>query len=131
MRYDPNIHHRRSIRLSGYDYSHAGNYFVTICVEGRECLFGEVVDGHMVLNDAGRMVEQTWRDLSGKFPTAQLDAMVVMPNHMHFVIVLLAPDVVSDVGADHRARPGEAGHAHGGVGSGLRVRPDSTNTDGG
>ena len=54
MTYNPNIHHRRSIRLKEYDYSQNGAYFVTICVQNRECLFGEIVDGEMVLNDAGK-----------------------------------------------------------------------------
>jgi len=57
MRYDPNKHHRRSIRLKGYDYSRAGAYFVTICMYQRECLFGAVVDGVMRANEAGSMVE--------------------------------------------------------------------------
>jgi hypothetical protein len=52
--YNPDIHHRHSIRLRGFDYASAGAYFVTICTQGRECLFGEVADGAMALNDAGR-----------------------------------------------------------------------------
>lgn len=58
MRYDPQIHHRRSIRLKGYDSSREGAYFVTICTHNRLCLFGEVVDGQMRLNEAGRVVER-------------------------------------------------------------------------
>ena len=57
MPYNPNIHNRRSIRLKGYDYSQAGLYFITICVQNRKCLFGDVIAGKMILNDAGRMVE--------------------------------------------------------------------------
>ena len=57
MKYNPEKQHRRSIRLKGYDYSQPGAYFITICTQGRECLFGEIVDGEMVLNDAGRMVQ--------------------------------------------------------------------------
>jgi hypothetical protein len=56
MIYDPDRHHRRSIRLPGYDYAQAGASFVTICTQGRACLFGEIVDGEMRLNEAGRMV---------------------------------------------------------------------------
>lgn len=55
-------HNRRSIRLKGYDYSQAGAYFVTICTQNKECLFGEIVDGNMVLNDAGRIVTSEWRN---------------------------------------------------------------------
>jgi REP element-mobilizing transposase RayT len=63
MRFDPKRHHRRSVRLRGYDYSQLGAYFVTICVQDRECLFGEVVEEEMRLNDAGRMVQDVWNDL--------------------------------------------------------------------
>lgn len=57
MKYNPEIHHRRSIRLEGYDYSQAGVYFVTICTRNRECMFGEIVDGKMQFNDSGVMVQ--------------------------------------------------------------------------
>ena len=84
------IHHRRSIRLRGYDYSQAGAYFVTVCVQGRHCLFGGVVNGEMRLNDAGRMAQTVWEGLPDRFPSIELDAFVVMPNHVHGIIVLLA-----------------------------------------
>jgi putative transposase len=74
------IHHRRSIRLQGYNYAQAGAYFVTICTQNRECLFGEVVDGAMILNDAGRMVEAIWDRLPDRFPFIELDQFGVMPN---------------------------------------------------
>ena len=60
MPYDPARHHRRSIRLRGYDYARAGAYFVTIVMQGRECLLGNVAEGEMALNDAGRMIEKWW-----------------------------------------------------------------------
>jgi putative transposase len=84
----PDIHHRRSIRLQGYDYAQAGAYFVTICTQDRECLFGKVVNGEMVLNDAGRMVQAVWDGLPGRFPFIELDQFCVMPNHVHGIIVL-------------------------------------------
>lgn len=56
MKYNPDIHHRHSIRLKGYDYARTGAYFVTICAKNRECFFGEIMNGQMVLNDAGRLV---------------------------------------------------------------------------
>jgi putative transposase len=80
--------HRRSIRLKGYDYAAAGAYFVTIAAQGRECLFGQVVDGEMRLNEAGRMVEGQWLALADRFPTVDLDEFVVMPNHFHGIILL-------------------------------------------
>jgi putative transposase len=91
MRYDPEKHRRRSIRLKGYDYSQAGVYFVTICTQGRACLFGEVVDGEMRLNDAGRMVVAEWERLPALFPNVVLDAFVVMPNHIHGIVILTDP----------------------------------------
>lgn len=86
--FDPERHHRRSIRLKGYDYSQAGAYFVTICTQGRICLFGDVVNDQMELNDAGRLMESAWLDLPNRFPAIELDEFVVMPNHMHGIIVI-------------------------------------------
>lgn len=89
MTYDPGRHHRRSIRLKGYDYSQAGAYFITICTQDRVCLFGEIVDGEMRLNDMGRMVEFTWFDLPNHVDGLVLDAFVVMPNHVHGILVIV------------------------------------------
>jgi REP element-mobilizing transposase RayT len=89
MKYNPAIHHRRSIRLQGYDYSRAGVYFVTICTQTRECLFGDVADGQMVLNDAGRMAKQCWYAIPGHFPHVGLDMFVVMPNHIHGILFIV------------------------------------------
>lgn len=80
---------RRFIRLKGYDYSQAGAYFVTICTQGRLCLFGDVMDTEMRLSDAGRMVESVWDSLPERFLNVALDAFVVMPNHIHAVLVIL------------------------------------------
>ena len=66
-KYNPNIYHRRSIRLKGYDYSQAGLYFITICVKKCECLFGHIADGEMILNDAGQMIEKWYYELKNKF----------------------------------------------------------------
>ena len=89
MKYDPDKHHRRSIRLKGYDYSQAGAYFVTICTNNRECLFGDFIDGEIRLNDAGQMVRRIWNDLSVKFPGIETDEFVVMPNHVHGIIIIV------------------------------------------
>jgi putative transposase len=91
--------HRRSIRLKGYDYAAAGAYFVTIAAQGRACLFGQVVDGEICLNEAGRMVEHQWLTLAGRFPTIDLDEFVVMPNHFHGII-LLEPAAYAVDGSD-------------------------------
>jgi REP element-mobilizing transposase RayT len=88
MTYNPDIHHRRSIRLRDYDYSSVGAYFVTMCVQNHECLFGEIVDGGMVLNDAGRMIQATWEALPESHQVVQLDEFQVMPNHFHGIVIL-------------------------------------------
>ncbi|MBF0219052.1 MAG: hypothetical protein HQL49_05925 [Gammaproteobacteria bacterium] len=84
----PPRRHRRSIRLQGYDYSQAGAYFVTICTHNRECLFGEIVDGEMRLNEAGNIARQCWDDIPIHFPQVDLDEFVVMPNHIHGIVVI-------------------------------------------
>jgi len=154
MKYNPAIHHRRSIRLKGYDYSQAGLYFVTICVNVgadlcvcpdelgehnilgehagsplRVCpddtgehggehigspvhirphLFGDVINGEMLLNDAGKMIEKWYVELPKKFPDIALGEFVIMPNHFHAIIV-------------------NTGIGGGGVGADLRVCPDKQN----
>ena len=87
MKHD--IHHRHSIRLRGYDYSQAGAYFVTVCVQRHECLFGDVANGKMRLNDAGRTAQTAGEGLPDHFPSVELDTFVVMPNHVHGIIVLV------------------------------------------
>jgi len=92
VRFDPERLHRRSIRLKGYDYSQPGAYFITICTQDRACLFGEVVDGEMRLNDAGQMVQDVWDELPAFYPSVQTDAFIVMPNHIHGIIILVGAD---------------------------------------
>ncbi|MGB7160654.1 MAG: transposase [Tepidisphaeraceae bacterium] len=79
---------RRSIRLKGYNYADDGEYFLTICVHERRLLFGEVRDGQMRLNEAGRMVEREWHALPQRFQGVELDQFIVMPNHVHGVLGL-------------------------------------------
>lgn len=88
MPYDPNRHNRRSIRLRGQDYATPGAYFVTICVQGRGCLFGAIADGTLIQSQSGEMVYSTWASMPQRFPTIRLDVSVVMPNHFHAIIVL-------------------------------------------
>lgn len=92
--YNPNIHHRRSIRLKGYDYSKAGLYFITICVQHRAYLFGHIANGEMILNDAGRMVENEWLNLKTRFPNIELHEYVVMPNHFHGILEIVGATLV-------------------------------------
>lgn len=88
MKYDSECHHRRSIRLKGYDYSQAGVYFVTIVTQDRRCLFGEVMDRQMRFNKAGQVAKRCWVDIPDHFPHVELDTFVVMPNHVHGIIVI-------------------------------------------
>jgi REP element-mobilizing transposase RayT len=103
MKYDPKIHHRRSIRLQGYDYSQLGAYFVTIVAQGRALLFGTIENGEMHLNDAGRMIVKWWNELPNKYPQIGLGAFVVMPNHFHGIIIINT--VPKPVGRDLRVSP--------------------------
>lgn len=82
------MHHRRFIRLQGYDYSQAGAYYVTIVVQGRDCLFGEVVNGEMYINAYGEIVQKWWDEIPIHFPNVELGAFVIMPNHVHGIIFI-------------------------------------------
>lgn len=86
--YNPNIHHRRSIRLKGYDYSQDGTYFVTICTANRECIFGEIVEGNMILNDIGRIANDELHKTSMIRRNVKMDCTIVMPNHIHAIVVI-------------------------------------------
>ena len=93
MNYNPNIHHRKSIRLKNYDYSQEGLYFITICTENREKLFGEILNDNVGAdpcvcpvfkpNNAGEMIEKWLLELSNKFKNIKCDEYVIMPNHIH------------------------------------------------
>ncbi|MBI3065758.1 MAG: transposase [Deltaproteobacteria bacterium] len=107
MKFEPDKRHRRSIRLRGYDYAQAGAYFVTIVTKDRTCLFGEIVEGQMRLNDAGRSIQATWDELPNHYSSVECDAFVVMPNHFHGIIALVNDGGVgvNDVGAGPCACP--------------------------
>ena len=92
MAYNPEIHRRRALRLKRYDYTHAGAYFVTIVTQGRSCLFGEIVGKEMRLNEAGEMVCGFWKALPQRFPAIEIDMFVVMPNHLHGIVVINQPN---------------------------------------
>ena len=97
-RYDPDLHHRRSIRLPGYDYRSAGVYYVTLCVWGKLCLLGEISEGEMMLSTLGCVVDECWTAIPDHFPRVVLDEYVIMPNHMHGIIII---HDVATVGARH------------------------------
>jgi REP element-mobilizing transposase RayT len=80
---------RRSLRLPGYDYSQAGAYFITVCTQNRVMLFGEVIRCDVRLNEMGTIVQQTWDDLPTHYHGIDLDAFIVMPNHVHGIVILV------------------------------------------
>lgn len=86
--FDPDRHRRQSIRAKGYDYSFPGMYFVTLCVQDRVCLFGSVIGDAVKLTTAGLMVESWWHDVASHFTHTAIDAYVVMPNHIHGIVVI-------------------------------------------
>ena len=88
-KFDPAVHHRRSLRLKGYDYSQAGLYFITICVEGWHCLFGNIINEEMHLNDLGLAVEKEWLNtITIRKDEISLHEYVIMPNHFHAIVEL-------------------------------------------
>ena len=94
QRRNPDHQHRRSIRLPAFDYRERGAYFVTVCTHERRHLLGEVAGGMLRLNEVGRVVAACWDDLPRHYHGIELDAFVVMPNHIHGIIVLAGtPDV--------------------------------------
>jgi len=93
--YSLNKYHRKSIRLRDYDYSQDGSYFVTICTHKRELLFGDIVDGKMILNEYGNIIRNEWEKSAQIRTEILLDEFVIMPNHFHAIIV-----IESSVGAN-------------------------------
>ena len=89
MAYNPIKHHRRSIRLKGYDYAQAGLYFITICTQNRVCLFGDVINGEMILNQYGQIAYNEWLKTPQIRNNVELGDFVIMPNHIHVIIRLL------------------------------------------
>ncbi|KPA15998.1 hypothetical protein MHK_003803 [Candidatus Magnetomorum sp. HK-1] len=100
MRYNPKIHNRNSIRLKNYDYSQTGLYFITICTQNHEHLFGEIQNHRMFLNDAALMLDIQWNELLKRFKNIKLHEYVIMPNHFHGIISILDKCM-----SEHKVRP--------------------------
>jgi REP-associated tyrosine transposase len=105
MKYNPDIHHHRSIRLKGYDYTRAGLYFITICAQNRLCLFGKIKKGKMVLNDAGIMINVVWHEMPDHYKGININAFQIMPNHTHSIIQIINDNDHDHVGAGPCACP--------------------------
>lgn len=84
--FNPAIHHRKSIRLKGYDYAQEGLYFITICCQDRVHLFGEIMNGNMILNECGGIADKYWMEIPEHFPNVELHEYIIMPNHVHGII---------------------------------------------
>jgi putative transposase len=121
MPYDPERHHRRSIRAQNYDYAGSGTYFVTICTVGREMLFGEIRGGGMAMNEFGWLAWEEWEKSAELRPWISLDDFVVMPNHLHG-LVTISPD--DDRGSDDNPSVGSRAH----IDAPLRRKPRSLGT---
>ena len=93
MPYDPDKHHRRSIRLKGYDYALEGGYFITLVVQGRQCVLGKIDgDSEVSLSQPGGMIEYWLGRLVTRFDTLVIDTYVIMPNHFHGIFMLVDDD---------------------------------------
>ena len=104
MKFDSQKHHRRSIRLKQYDYTQPGGYFVTIVTYQRDLLFGEITNEEMQLNEFGCIADECWRAIPDHFTNVELGACVIMPNHVHGIIVIndgMATNSSPFVGARH------------------------------
>ena len=98
MTYNPQLHHRKSIRLKGVDYSKEGVYFITICTNEMECLFGEIINGEMILNSFGKIVKEEIAKTSQIREWIEISYYVVMPNHIHFLLEILYRDENVEIG---------------------------------
>ncbi len=86
--FNPDLHHRKSHRLEGFNYKISGTYFITICTQHREQLFGKITDGKMNLNSAGQIIQRVWDELPIFYPNIDTDEFVVMPDHIHGIIIV-------------------------------------------
>ena len=129
MAFDPKKHHRRSIRLEAYDYAEEGAYFVTVCTQDEGDVFGVLVEDEMRLNGAGAMAQAVWDELPAHYPGVETDAFIVMPNHIHGIIILQHPP---PVGAAPRGRPNPdnvaAPRGHADTNAPPHVRPGTATT---
>ncbi len=98
MKYTANkIHRRKNLLLKGHDYSRPGYYFITICTQHRFNLSGDVVNGVMVLNDAGKTIDKWWKELENKYNNIELHNYIIMPDHMHGIIRIMENNSTSGI----------------------------------
>lgn len=112
MKFSLELYHRRSIRLKGYDYTRPGAYFITVCTRDRACLFGEVKAGKVELNQWGIIVQECWHDLPKHFSNVKLDSFVVMPNHVHGIVIITRSPCRGDAGVAPTYQPYSSHRRH-------------------
>ncbi len=113
MKYNSEVHHRRSIRLPGYDYGQTGLYFITICAWQRQCIFGAIEDGEMHLNPVGEIARDEWLRTAKMRRNIDIAEFVIMPNHVHGIIAIgNDPDVIDSVNANDFNNPDGRGTMH-------------------
>ena len=95
--YDPIIHKRKSIRLKEYDYSQPGEYFITICTHDKKCAFGETVEEKIILSPIGIIAKKCWEEIPEHFPNVRLDEHVIMPNHVHGIVIIEGRDLINQI----------------------------------
>ncbi|MCU0535296.1 MAG: transposase [Hydrococcus sp. Prado102] len=117
MKFDPEKHHRRSIRLKEYDYSQVGSYFVTICTYQKQCWFGDIRRGEMQLNQIGKIVANEWLYSVKMRQEIDLDEWIIMPNHLHGIVILTDNQKATDFGTR------DEGARHALLGKGARHAP--------
>jgi putative transposase len=106
MTYNPDIHHRRSIRLKGYDYLSPGMYFITVCIQNRDRkLFGEIHHGKMILNHFGEIIQEQWQLIPNRFNDVTIDEFVVMPNHIHGILYFVGASLADAPRATAKVAP--------------------------
>ncbi len=132
MTFNPEIHHRRSIRLKGYDYAQAGHYYVTICTHERNCVLGDIINAKMVLNEFGKIVENCWLDLPNHYNNIELYEFAIMPNHFHGIIcitIVTGHDVgAAFVGAGLKPAPTDTVHMKPAPTDTVHMKPAPTDT---
>ena len=109
MNYNPDIHHRKSIRLKGYDYSQKGLYFITICTQHRSHIFGKIEKGKMILNEYGEIVKHVWQNLPNHYHNCSLDEFIIMPDHFHGIVTIDMDNNITCVNVGNGFKPFQIG----------------------
>jgi putative transposase len=111
MASEPQVPDRQSIRLRVYDYSQPGMYYVTLCAHGKKCVFGEAIGGCVGLSVVGDVVRQCWQQIPDHFPHVELDEYVIMPNHIHGILVVKQAEGRGECETSRHFRQKRAWHA--------------------